>query len=73
MTFQVTYTGDVLTRNIFYETPKNKGDEFTKKMNAIAKEIKKMQYTIVTFYCLFLQDILDWLIHIKQIYQGSIC
>ena len=43
MTFQVTYTGDVLTRNIFYETPKNKGDEFTKKMNAIAKEIKKMQ------------------------------
>ena len=44
MTFQVTYTGDVLVRNIFFSTKANRDwSDFYKKMDAIAKEIKKMQ------------------------------
>ena len=44
MTFQVTYTGDVLVRNIFFSTKANREwSDFYKKMDAIAKEIKKMQ------------------------------
>ena len=44
MSFEISYTGEVLVRNIFYSTKAKvgKGDEFCKEMDAIAKEIKKM-------------------------------
>ena len=47
MTFQVTYTGQMLVRNIFYSTEANRENkwsgEFYKKMDALAKEIKQLK------------------------------
>ena len=45
MTFKVTYTGEMLVRNIFYSTKAavERGDEFCKKMDALAKEIKQLK------------------------------
>ena len=45
MSFQVTYTGEMLVRNIFYSTKAavDKGDEFCKQMDVLAKEIKQLK------------------------------
>ena len=47
MSFQITFTGQVLKRNIFYSTKANREDkyfgEFCKKMDALAKEIKQQK------------------------------
>ena len=46
MSFQVTFTGQVLVRNIFYSTKANRESEyfgeFCKKMDSLAKEINEL-------------------------------
>ena len=50
MTFEVSFSGQVLVRNIFYSTEANRKNkwsgEFYKKMDSLAKEIKQLKKNV---------------------------